>query len=604
MAQLDSGVRDNHVGDDSTTNFAYTYLVNDASELVPYLDNVKQTTGFTVNDVGTPAGGTVDFAVAPGTGVKIVLIRETEEDQQATYTEYGPFFVKSVEAALNKLTRIAQEHTEQLGRSIRSNISSGVVSWLLPEPSADRGLKWNASGDALENTTGNPDEIVDDAAASAAAAAASEANAATSEANAATSESNAATSESNASSSAAAAASSETAAANAVAGVPFNDVIRISSVITLDDGERGVLVEVDATGGPIDLPLALLSSLTTPYTVVVKKIDTSGNAVSSTANIADELNGVAGGSVSTQVAQGGFTIVADTDASPGGWTTTTFGPIGGNMTNDAWDADVVEADPSGGTPGKFIPGTSKVFNLTVAPGSENNTWVYFNGVKVDQDQYDIVGSTLTFSSPVIAGTTQVRITIGTVLSIGTPADETVSAAKIAASDVVAIWNKIFGGAIAKTWSAIQTFSGGIKFGGGGDTLNHYEEGTWTARIYDEGVGGNQSSTTVTGNYTVTGNICHCSFSALNDISTAGLTAGNNVFVGLPKIAARRSCGPVITDGITYPAGRTAVVSRVSAGQQRAQIVATIDSSNDSPVLVSGITSGVDDIADFQLTYQI
>ena len=44
------------------TSFTYTFRVLAASDMEVYVNGVKQTSGFTVNNVGTVTGGTVVFS--------------------------------------------------------------------------------------------------------------------------------------------------------------------------------------------------------------------------------------------------------------------------------------------------------------------------------------------------------------------------------------------------------------------------------------------------------------------------------------------------------------------------------------------------------------
>ena len=78
-------------------------------------------------------------------------------------------------------------------------------------------------------------------------------------------------------------------------------------------------------------------------------------------------------------------------------------------------------------------------------------------------------------------------------------------------------------------------TGGIQFNGdtaAANALDDYEEGTWTVTFHDAVSGGNQSATTGTGTYTKVGRLVHIQF-AINNVSTSGLTAGNQVFFSLP-----------------------------------------------------------------------
>lgn len=89
------------------TVFPYTFYVTDLGHMFVLFDGVIQTTGFTVNGVGNPAGGDVTFLVAPTGGVVVTLsnvthVRDLEVqwllDQLGAYT--GPVVLNDLWMAL------------------------------------------------------------------------------------------------------------------------------------------------------------------------------------------------------------------------------------------------------------------------------------------------------------------------------------------------------------------------------------------------------------------------------------------------------------------------------------------------------------------------
>lgn len=85
--------------------------------------------------------------------------------------------------------------------------------------------------------------------------------------------------------------------------------------------------------------------------------------------------------------------------------------------------------------------------------------------------------------------------------------------------------------------------GGVKFpatqvaSADPNTLDDYEEGTWTPVVRDAFAGNAATSATVTGKYTKFGRMVLYQMSVVN-INTTGLTAGNVVYItGLPFLAS-------------------------------------------------------------------
>lgn len=136
-------------------------------------------------------------APAVTAGFKVAVYRETDVTQEVDFTNQGGVWPETVEAALDKLTEITQEHEEELTRCAKVTLTDDET----PEEYSAR--LWAAADAAVE---------------AAANAATSEGNAATSAANAATSATTAATEAANAAASATtAAAEADAAAASAEA---------------------------------------------------------------------------------------------------------------------------------------------------------------------------------------------------------------------------------------------------------------------------------------------------------------------------------------------------------------------------------------------------
>jgi len=223
MTVTNTDNKDIYSGDGVTVIFAYTFKVLEASDMgVTVTDTlgVNPTltlvlnTDFTIDNIGNDAGGDVtllltgQLSTAPIATDTITLLRTVPITQNLDLVTNDDFPSQSQEDAFDKLTFIAQQLDEVDERQLTLPPSVTGVDNELPFPIANKALLWNATADAIINSTDDFDDIVTDAAASAAAAAASETNAATSASSAASSASAASTSASAAAASAAAAAAS------------------------------------------------------------------------------------------------------------------------------------------------------------------------------------------------------------------------------------------------------------------------------------------------------------------------------------------------------------------------------------------------------------
>ncbi len=105
-----------YTGNGSVTTFAYDFLIYSESHLKVYLDDVLQTTGYSVTDVGENDGGNTVFMTPPGSGVIVRIDRTVPDTQLIEYQEYGPFPAKANERGLDLLTMAVQQNSRESGK--------------------------------------------------------------------------------------------------------------------------------------------------------------------------------------------------------------------------------------------------------------------------------------------------------------------------------------------------------------------------------------------------------------------------------------------------------------------------------------------------------
>lgn len=130
-----------HTGNGVATNFSYDFLIIDSSHLDVYIDDVLQTSGFTVNGVRNASGGSVDFSTAPANSSVIELRRNvpygrTEFDYQTS----GELRALTIDDDLDTVVMMVQQIVELLGRRLALSDTSPLT---------------NSSFDALSNRIAN-----------------------------------------------------------------------------------------------------------------------------------------------------------------------------------------------------------------------------------------------------------------------------------------------------------------------------------------------------------------------------------------------------------------------------------------------------------------
>lgn len=217
--------RVSEVGNGVKVAFDFSFRIFAASELQVFkvvtatgaqtLQTITTDYSVAINGVDnalTTPGGTVTYVSAPLATETSLIISSYTLDQQSRFPTAGNFPEIVVEDAVDKLTLIAIQLNEEIGRSAKLPEATTLTDLSLPLPTANKALLWNASANALINSTDDFNDIVTNATTQAN-------NAASSASSASSSASAAATSESNAASSASAAATSASEAQAAVGGV-------------------------------------------------------------------------------------------------------------------------------------------------------------------------------------------------------------------------------------------------------------------------------------------------------------------------------------------------------------------------------------------------
>jgi hypothetical protein len=91
-----------------TTVFPYTFKIEDDEDIGVKVDNIEQTSGFTVSGVGQVSGGNVTFSVAPTNGDVVIIYRKLRLLREQDYQQFGDWNAGNVNPDFDRLWLMMQ----------------------------------------------------------------------------------------------------------------------------------------------------------------------------------------------------------------------------------------------------------------------------------------------------------------------------------------------------------------------------------------------------------------------------------------------------------------------------------------------------------------
>lgn len=166
-----------YTGNSVTTVFSFSRLFYDEDHVQVYLDNVLQTSGYTVSGVGT-TGGNVTFTSAPGTAAAVLIRRVVPYRQETDFENNDGNPSDVTEKQFDLVVMQTQQLNEGLGRAITVPIGDTATDLELPSVASRAGGVLYFDGDGNVVITTASDSASAAAAAASASAASSSASAA------------------------------------------------------------------------------------------------------------------------------------------------------------------------------------------------------------------------------------------------------------------------------------------------------------------------------------------------------------------------------------------------------------------------------------------
>ncbi len=161
MTVSSTTVKNSYSGNNSTTEFAYTFKIFADTDLQVIIrsstgtETTKTlTTHYTVSGAGDASGGNVTFTSGntPATGETVVIRRGVPQTQAIDYIANDPFPAESHEEGLDRATMTIQQMQEELDRSFKVSRTNSITTPEFTDDAASRASKalgFDSTGNVL-----------------------------------------------------------------------------------------------------------------------------------------------------------------------------------------------------------------------------------------------------------------------------------------------------------------------------------------------------------------------------------------------------------------------------------------------------------------------
>jgi len=105
-------------GGSAQTSFTYTFRVLASTDMAVYKNGTLLTSGYTVNNVGTVTGGTVDISGGVTAGQVVSLVLDMPLTRTTDYQNSGDFLASDVNSDFDKMYIGAVQNENTIDRSI------------------------------------------------------------------------------------------------------------------------------------------------------------------------------------------------------------------------------------------------------------------------------------------------------------------------------------------------------------------------------------------------------------------------------------------------------------------------------------------------------
>lgn len=113
-----------YIGNGVAKNFAFDFMYWAETEILVYLDDTRQTTGYSVTSTDKTKGGNINFDTPPKEKQRITIIRLIDIKRYSEFEESGLFRAAVINDELNRIVAEIQQLNETLSRCLKAEASS------------------------------------------------------------------------------------------------------------------------------------------------------------------------------------------------------------------------------------------------------------------------------------------------------------------------------------------------------------------------------------------------------------------------------------------------------------------------------------------------
>jgi len=152
MAISDTRPSERYTANGATTVFSFSFKALSTAHIKVYVNDVLQSSGYTVTLLSS--SGSITFSAAPANGADVVILRESGIDRTEVYTERGSFLGDTVNNDFDKRQMAIQESKYRtIEVSALEAAKSDGGNYELPSYEAGKMLGWNEETRQLANFT-------------------------------------------------------------------------------------------------------------------------------------------------------------------------------------------------------------------------------------------------------------------------------------------------------------------------------------------------------------------------------------------------------------------------------------------------------------------